>query len=608
MQHLNTAEDFAASVAESGRYICPECTPERKNQKRHDLRITVEPGQTLYHCHHCGIEGMVKDKRPDYLATPKKKAEPKPVAHIPTPLNNSKQTINQFFADRGVDVENVDLNGMVITGKRFFHKYGAELEAVGFAYGLEGEQAQAVKWRPADTSKKAFTQDGAARMFYGLRALQENEKQIVIVEGEADVIALASVGIDAWSVPNGAPLKVSKSGMVDPEEDVKFSYVWDAWDALESAEKIVLACDADSQGEALKQELGRRIGLEKCWVAYFPDEMKDPNDVLEKMGSDALKNVISNAKPAPLKGVYDLDAYEDELDALYKDGYAEGESTGINAVDELFNMKEGMLYITTGHPGGGKSELIDEIMMNLSKRLGWKWAIASFENPPATHITKMLEKYTEKPFFEGRSQRMSHEEMREGKRFIRDHFVFLEQKDGSMATITDIIQRIKLSIARCGVRGAVIDPYNYINMDRYDNENTGISKMLSELSAFARANGVAIFFVAHPQKIWPRDDGSMPVPKGSHISGSAAWWAKADIGLTVHRPNETTSDVEVHVWKARFKWLGCVGMRVIGYNMINGKYFDKQQEIPGVKSDRSKWVRPSKTKLQTPNKHKDVPF
>ena len=32
-------------------------------------------------------------------------------------------------------------------------------------------------------------------------------------------------------------------------------------------------------------------------------------------------------------------------------------------------------------------------------------------------------------------------------------------------------------------------------------------------------------------------DGEVPAPKGYDISGSAAWFAKADVGLTVHRPN-----------------------------------------------------------------------
>jgi twinkle protein len=213
-------------------------------------------------------------------------------------------------------------------------------------------------------------------------------------------------------------------------------------------------------------------------------------------------------------------------------------------------------------------------MVNMSKNLSWKWAIASFENPPAHHIPKLMEKFTEKPFYKGQSQRISPSEMAASKEFLDDHFVFLEQKDGSMSTIQDIIARIKLAITRCGVRGAVIDPYNYIDMSAYEAEHLGISVMLSELSAFARANGVAIFFVAHPQKLFTRDDGTLPVPKGNHISGSAAWWAKADIGLTVHRAE---FNVEIHCWKARFKWLGSVGMRSLDYNIVNGKYSDSSR-------------------------------
>lgn len=602
MQYANSVDDFVGTVTESGRYHCPECSHDRK-KKIPTLTVTLEPDGVLYNCHHCDISGKVTFRKPwERKITPTitKPKAPKPVAHIPTPLNNSNQIISSFFTSRGVDIEDVEFNGHIITGKKYFSQLSAELDAVGFQYGTE-EETQAVKWRPADTKQKAFTQDGAARTFYGLTPMQKDAEQLIIVEGEADVIALASIGIEAYSVPNGAPMKVSK-GRIDPTEDTKFSYVWDAWDQLESAEKIIFATDSDTQGIALKEELARRIGLERCWEVTFPEGMKDPTDVLKESGSDALKNVFTNAKRMPLKGVYDVDSYMDEVEALYRDGIATGESTGLPSLDDLFNIKEGMMYIVTGFPGGGKSEFIDEIMINLSKNKGWKWSVASFENPPANHITKLTEKYTEMPFFEGRSQRVSRQQLQESREFLSEHFVFLEQKDGSMATIKDIIARIKLAIARCGVRGAVIDPYNYIDMNEYENEHSGISIMLSELSAFARAAGVAIFFVAHPQKIWPNQDGTMPVPKGSHISGSAAWWAKADIGLTVQRGVD--SNVEIHCWKSRFKWLGQIGMRTIGYNVVNGKYFDRDESFV----DKSKWVYPSRDRVSNKKEWDDVEF
>jgi len=573
MQHDPLVDDFVATIHESGRYSCPVCTPDRKKNRRLDLQVTVESDRTLYKCHHCDdIEGMLMTSKPTELYKPAKKKEPQPIAHIPTPLNNNTQIINSFFSNRGVDTTDLEFNGYVITDKKYFFDLGGSLDAVGFLYGTPGD-IEAIKWRPADHTKKSFTQTGAARTFYGLQPMEKDRDEIIIVEGEADVVALASIGITAWSVPNGAPMKVSH-GKIDAAEDTKFKYVWEAWEEISTASKIILATDSDTAGEALKQELARRIGLEKCWEIKWPDGLKDPTDVIQAKGSDVIKNLFANIKQMPLKGVYDVDSYFSEVEELYEHGEAVGESTGLETIDEIFTIKEGMVYITTGFPGCGKSEFIDEIMINLAKNKSWKWAVASYENPPANHISKLMEKVTGKPFFKGRSQRLSHEELRDSKAFLNEHFVFLEQKDGRMPTIKDIIARTKLAIARCGCRGIVIDPYNYIDMSEYEAEHLGISIMLSELSSFARAHGIAVFFVAHPQKIQPNMDGSMPVPKGGHISGSAAWWAKADIGITVQRHDH---DVDIHCWKARFKWLGKEGKVTIGYNVVNGKYFDRDQ-------------------------------
>ena len=67
------------------------------------------------------------------------------------------------------------------------------------------------------------------------------------------------------------------------------------------------------------------------------------------------------------------------------------------------------------------------------------------------------------------------------------------------------------------------------------------------------------------------------MPKGYDISASASWFAKADIGFTVHR-NFDTERVEIHVWKVRFKHLGKQGMSELQYDVVTGTY----SEIPDV--------------------------
>ena len=84
------------------------------------------------------------------------------------------------------------------------------------------------------------------------------------------------------------------------------------------------------------------------------------------------------------------------------------------------------------------------------------------------------------------------------------------------------------------LEGQVIDPYNYIIMDKESSETESISNMLTRIQSFAKAYGCHIWFVAHPAKM-QRYGNELPRPDGMAISGSMAWWAKADVGLTVHR-------------------------------------------------------------------------
>ncbi len=167
--------------------------------------------------------------------------------------------------------------------------------------------------------------------------------------------------------------------------------------------------------------------------------------------------------------------------------------------------------------------------------------------------------------------KLSKEDLETGKKFIQDHFSFLYQADGSLSTLESIMERMKVAVMRHGVRGVVIDPYNYISRDAMASETDWISDMLTNLRVFAQAHGIHIWFVAHPTKMMRDADGNVPPPKGYDISGSAAWFAKADVGITVHRSDEST---DIHCWKMRFKWLGKQGAVPLSYDVVSGRYSD----------------------------------
>jgi twinkle protein len=561
---MSKAEGHVLEVIEqqtqTKRIRCPSCGPERKKKHEATLSVSVDGDTTMYQCWHCGLSGRI-DKKPfyeDYMSA---------ITPIPTKLNTSTAQILKYFNDRGIPLESLDGLPPMTVGTRYYTKLGKEAESIGFVYGTE-DKPEAIKWRAI--KNKAFTQDGAARSLWGWELLTDTSEMLVLTEGEVDVVAMASAGIRAVSCPNGAPMKVSQR-RVREEDDNKFSFIWDVHDELDRCKRVVLAVDGDEQGAALAEEVARRVGRAKCWLVKYPDGCKDAADVVANHGADKLREIVNAATPLPLQGVFGASDYLGAVMDSYAEGYGHGESTGIKTLDDFYTVAPGQLTVVTGHPGSGKSELVDQIMVNLAENNGWRFAVASMENPPSMHIIKLSEKIVRKPFFDGPIPRMSQREVEDANAYIDKHFSFLDSKDGMPSTIESIIDRTKQAIMRMGINGLVIDPYNYLENEG-EQEHRAISTLLTKVISFAKAYGIHVWFIAHPKSMIPRQDGTFAIPTGMHISGGPTWFAKADCGLTAHRGERGT---EVHSWKVRWKWVGRANeMTYLDYHVPTGRYTD----------------------------------
>jgi twinkle protein len=258
----------------------------------------------------------------------------------------------------------------------------------------------------------------------------------------------------------------------------------------------------------------------------------------------------------------------DRLNELYSKGTGKGFSTGYASVDGVYTVAPGQLTVVTGYPSSGKSNFVDQLMVNLAKTEDWKFAVCSFENQPEIHISRLMEIYTGKRFFDGKG-RMSEEERDGAFKWVCDHFLFVDSQGEEPSTLESILERARVAVKRMGVRGMVIDPYNYIDLNKSSTTETeAISNMLTKVQRFCKANDVHTWFVAHPSKI-NRSGVEQPRPDGMSISGSMAWWAKADCGLTVHRLEDA---VEIAVWKCRYRWVGTQGETKLLYNKVSGSY------------------------------------
>jgi twinkle protein len=228
-------------------------------------------------------------------------------------------------------------------------------------------------------------------------------------------------------------------------------------------------------------------------------------------------------------------------------------------------------------------------MINLAVNHGWKFAVSSFENPTDEHRAKLSAKYLGLPFWDGLTPRMTETELMRGLSWLRERFFFMRFTDES-PTIDAILETARAAVIRHGIRGLVIDPYNEIESRRPAamTETEYVSEMLGKVKRFAQNHGVHVWFIAHPAKMLPGQDGKRRVPTLYDISGSANWINKADNGIVVHLdPNHTPPQTEIYIRKVRHQpQHGQRGVVTLKWDRKTGRYSDPAEHQRANQKER----------------------
>lgn len=276
-----------------------------------------------------------------------------------------------------------------------------------------------------------------------------------------------------------------------------------------------------------------------------------------------------------MKGIIKASAFYGEVEKARQKGQDPGHKIGLPSLDELYRVKSGMMTIVTGIPGHGKSEIVDDMLVRLSRLYGWRFCFFSPENYPLEqHYIKIAEKLAGEQFskFEASDHRVAHE-------WIQDHFTWLyPEDDGETVNLDWILDRARFLSESEGLHGLVLDPWNEIEHQRGTMSETDyVSLALTKIRRFARRYDVHCWIVAHPTKLQKdKTTGQYPVPTPYDISGSAHWRNKADFCLTVHRPDVTKNLVNFFVQKVKFKHLGRVGQCTLNYRWHCGTFEELQ--------------------------------
>lgn len=349
---------------------CPQCSEGRRNKKDPCLSVNITEG--IWNCHNCAWKGTVKQ----FDRQPEKKNFKKPEQSMLKHIDLSEKIVS-YCRSRGLS--QATLEKFMIHGKEEWMPQTQKPErCIVFPYIRNGELINA-KYRDGNKGFKLVKD--AELIFFGMQTLQGRHCAI-ICEGEFDALSAYEAGfgqdyplepnedgevveheLGRWavlSVPNGA----SKGSQ-------KLEYLDNCSDFLTDIDEFIIATDADEAGVALRDELIRRLGAEKCRIVEYPLDAvvslsdgskracKDLNEVLVHFGASAVISALNGSQPIPVDGIYYLeDVFPSMLDNFRK-GIQLAPTTRFGDMDDYFRWKKGDINLWTGYANAGKALALD---------------------------------------------------------------------------------------------------------------------------------------------------------------------------------------------------------------------------------------------------------
>jgi twinkle protein len=511
--------------------VCPLCSADRKDGNKDKKCASYDWETGLGTCHNCSEVFQLHtfkrkgEKQKEYV-------KPESKEHN-EPLNDS---VISWFAKRGISEKT--LNDLRVTnGLEFMPQTGNQQNTIQFNYYIGGELVN-IKYRDGNKNFKLYK--GAEKVFYNIDSTV-GKSSCVIVEGEMDVLAFHEAGVNnAISVPNGATLNHNN-----------LDYLDNCIDYFLDKEKIIIAVDSDEPGQALQQELVRRLGAEVCYIVNF-DDCKDANEYLLKYGQKALKDTVSKAKPVPLENVTTLKDIEGEITDFVRNGFKPGYQIGLQNFDKIFSTYTGQFITVTGIPSSGKSDFVDQMCVGYNNLYGWKTAYASPENAPTyLHAHKLMRKiWEDMPTAED----IGGDQWNKVTEHVNDSFFFI---DMDRYTLDAVLRKGAELVKRKGIKCLVIDPFNKVRDDHGSSGDVNVYTLeyLTKIEIFAKKYDVLVIVVAHPTKMYKDKDGNIEEPTMYNIKGGGEWYDASYHGLLVHR-NYENKTVKVKVLKVKFQNLG----------------------------------------------------
>lgn len=415
---------------------------------------------------------------------------------------------------------------------------------------------------------KSWQYPGCEAILWGMDDV-DTRKPLIITEGEIDAMSIYEAGChNVVSVPCGCN---------------NLDWIENCYEWLEQFNEIIIFGDHDEPGREMISMVQKRLGEYRCLTPNeYPiitkkDEdgnivegnrsCKDANEILYCYGAAALKKLVEECKPTPIKGIINV------ADIKFVDPTSIPKIyTRIPTLDDYIDgLREGTLTCMTGKRGDGKSTLSGTLALNAIEQ-GEKVCVYSGELSDQNFLEWILLQATPSQYIGVKKDPKSSKLFpcvdenieREVKNWIRDKmFLFdnasvLEEKTQDEA----VMKVFEFCAKRYGCKLFVAD--NLMSMlTSADEENKAQAKLAAKLKAFAVKYRAMVVLVCHPRKTKAGEQIG-----NDDVSGSSAITNLADNVLCIKKP-------DIAILKNRA--FGRTGVIKCTFNPANRRIFETER-------------------------------
>ena len=513
-----------------------------------DALAVYDDGHT--HCFSCGMTRFNNDA--GVGITQHKQTQPRGSMKELEALNSMESVA---VVERGITKQTMHYYGAGSDGNKYY-----------FPYSDKDNKVVACKTRGVQEKTFGVIGDWKDAQLFGQQLFSAGGRAITITEGEFDALAVFQMTgskYPAVSIRNGA-----HSALKDCRN---------AYEYLNSFEKIVLCFDSDEQGQQATNQVAELFGSKVAIFKHKPD-MKDACDYLSTGKSKEFIDSWYSAEKFVPDGIIAGSSLWDEVNAPVEKSEVDYPYMGINSL--TYGIRKGELVTVTAGSGLGKSQFLREIVWQILNKstdnIGLMFLEESVKKTAKSLMSLAVNKTLHLPDCE-----TNDEELREAfdktmgtdRLYLFDHF-------GS-TSIDNIINRVRYMAKGLDCKYIFVDHVSIIvSAQESGDERKAIDEIMTKLRMLVQETGISLFVVSHLKR--PSDKGheegavtSLAQLRGS---GSIAQLSDIVIGLERNGQHEDVNErntTHVRVLKNRFSGLTGKACRLL-YNRMTGR----MSEIP----------------------------